>query len=194
MRKIFFLAAFVLVGCSTVKSAMSPYSLVPEKPDEAWAGPTRSMKEVEVELPDQELLEKQGTYTLAELINVALHYNPDTQITWSEARASSAQYGESLQKYFPSADFVGLVERSKTANFLNTSGVLGVSDGQIVWNNVEQVNLGLTYTIFDFGQTRATSLAALNTLYNAQWQHNREIQTVIKLIMSDYYNYLYQKI
>jgi len=52
--------------------------------------------------------------------------------------------------------------------------------------------LTLTYTVFDFGQTRSTSESARQALFMADWTHNQEIQTVIQTVMDNYYDYIYQ--
>jgi outer membrane protein TolC len=45
----------------------------------------------------------------------------------------------------------------------------------------------------DFGQTRATTEAARQALLYADFTHNRQIQTVMQQVTTDYYNYLSQQ-
>jgi outer membrane protein TolC len=53
--------------------------------------------------------------------------------------------------------------------------------------------LDLTYTLLDFGQTRATTESARQALLYADFTHNRQIQTILQQVTSDYYNYLSQQ-
>jgi len=52
--------------------------------------------------------------------------------------------------------------------------------------------LQLSYTLFDFGQRRATTEAARYSLYFSNYTHNRAIQTLLEIVTGDYYSYLYQ--
>ncbi len=53
--------------------------------------------------------------------------------------------------------------------------------------------LTISYLIYDFGTLRATSEAARQALYNADWTHNDAILTLLQTILNDFYSYLYQK-
>lgn len=91
-----------------------------------------------------------------------------------------------MQNYFILADIDGNYTRTRFAQF--TGPVRS-----IIYETQYGGELDLTYTILDFGQTRMTSEAALQSLYNADWSHNSQIQQTIQVVMTNYYNYLYQK-
>lgn len=142
--------------------------------------------------------------SLAELLDIALQNNPTTKQTWALARASAAQYGESLSPFFPDLQCSSFYFRQK-AGFPQTgvpTASVGapttISGGGISTEVVESFfteagpDVILSYTLFDFGQRSATSLAAREALYYADLTHNQQIQTVLQTVMSDYYNYLYQ--
>jgi outer membrane protein TolC len=51
----------------------------------------------------------------------------------------------------------------------------------------------LSYTIYDFGQRKFSSEIARQSLFYADLSHNQEIQTVLQVVMKDYYDYQLQK-
>lgn len=122
---------------------------------------------------------------LAELIDIALQNNPSTKQTWASARASAAQYGQSLSSFYPDIEFDGTYIRQK-GTFINLGAPIPF------YTTEGGPGVTLTYTLFDFGQRTSASLAAREALYYADLTHNQEIQTVIQTVMDDYYNYLYQ--
>ena len=142
--------------------------------------------------------------SLAELLDIALQNNPTTKQTWALARASAAQYGESLSPFFPSVQFSSFYFRQR-AGFPQT-GIPSATVGAPTTLSADVTGTGvqesyftetgpdvvLSYTLFDFGQRTATSLAAREALYYADLTHNQQIQSVLQTVMSDYYNYLYQ--
>ncbi len=190
----FLLVCFVFLLCQgcDVKGANDPFSYAPRTNSSIWYPPEKARKrlpdtgELEREEEDYHTFSKEAPITLAEIIDIALTRNPNTWQSWAAARVSAAEYGQSLQKYFVLADIDGDFSRSRYAEFIG-------SDRGIVYETQYGVELDLTYTILDFGQTRMTSEAALQSLYNADWSHNSQIQQTIQMIMNDYYNYLYQK-
>lgn len=142
--------------------------------------------------------------SLAELLDIALQNNPMTKQTWAMARASAAQYGESLSSFYPNVEFSSFYFRQR-AGFPET-GVPTATPGAPTTLSVGIPSTGivesyfteagpdviLSYTLFDFGQRTATSLAAREALYYADLTHNQQIQTTLQTVMSDYYDYLYQ--
>jgi outer membrane protein TolC len=145
--------------------------------------------------------------SLAELLDIALQNNPTTKQTWAMARASAAQYGQSLSAFYPNAQFSGFYFRQR-AGFPQTGvptasagqpatvsfGAPTVSGGgvQTTYFTETGPDVILSYTLFDFGQRTATSLAAREALYYADLTHNQQIQSVLQTVMSDYYTYLFQ--
>jgi outer membrane protein len=147
----------------------------------------------------------EGELSLAELLDIALQNNPSTKQTWAMARASAAEYGVSLSPFFPSVQFSSFYFRQR-AGFPVTgvpTATVGapttLSTGGGAANTITESyfteggpDVVLSYTLFDFGQRTAASLAAREALYYADLTHNQQIQNVLQTVMSDYYNYLYQ--
>lgn len=183
---------FLLFESCDVRGANDPYSYTPKRSDSVWNPPQEAnrrlpdMSALEREAEDYHLFSKEAPLSLAEMIDITLARNPGTKQSWATARVSAAEYGQSLQNYFILADVDGNYTRTRHAQFTGP-------ERMIIYETQYGGELDLTYTILDFGQTRYTSQAALQSLYNADWSHNSQIQQTIQMLMTSYYNYLYQK-
>lgn len=204
-NSLLLLTGILVVGCGDFRGASNPYSYAPATSSSLWEPPVcLQQKPILLEDVDANLL-KEKSLSLAEVIDIALHNNPSTKKTWAEARAASALYGQSLKDYFALADFTSDYMNYQEALFTSTNLTNTVSNlsntnestNYFSGNTFHGVNYGaqldLTYTILDFGQTRASSKAALAALHQADFAHNSQIQTTIKDVMNDYYLYLAQK-
>lgn len=182
----------LFTSCGDYRGASEPYSYAPSTPQSIWI-PPKGLKAKPINLvePVSEKLEEQDL-SLAEIIDIALTNNPDTQQSWAEARAASAEYGQALQKYYVLSELDGNFERARFGT-PPISGFTTSSTGSIFYQSNYGADLALTYTILDFGQTRATSKAALESLYSANFSHNWELQTVVRTIMNDFYTFLSRK-
>lgn len=187
-------------GCYSNRAAFDPWSYAPRDPSTAWTPPSYvTPMDLSDDLP--ELPQKEEPYSLGELIDVALINNVQTKITWAAARSAAANYGQSQSAFFPSAtgSFQYLRAREPTFNSVFVNPITGNPGGPTtvtvtdIYYSLWKPQLTISYLIFDFGTTRATSEAARQTLYNADWTHNSAILTLLQTIMTDYYSYLYQK-
>jgi outer membrane protein len=177
-------------GCD-IKGANDPFSYTPKTSHSIWNPPAKAQKrllydEMQKDLDDYTEFSREKPLTLAEIIDIALFYNPSTKKSWANARISAAEYGQSLQDTFIQAEVEGSYSRTRYAYVMNNTS-------SIMYETEYGGQLQLSYLILDFGQTRTTSEAALQSLYNADWSHNSQIQLTIQTLMNDYYNYLYQK-
>jgi outer membrane protein TolC len=204
--KHFALLSLALSGC--IHDARSPYDLAPSTPYSTWT-PMRgntlvSAKYCQTLLPAGFNTEEMS---LAELLDIALQNNPSTKQTWAEARVAAADYGASLSSFYPNLQFSSFYFRQK-AGFPTTGvptatpgspttisvGVIGAPSGQFVQESYfTEVgpDVILSYTLFDFGQRSAAAMAARESLYYADLNHNQNIQTVLQSVINAYYNYLY---
>lgn len=123
--------------------------------------------------------------TLADLLDIALQNNPNTQQTWASARAAAAEYGQNLSSYFPDIEFQGTYTRQRSSFSLGGTPIP-------FYLTEAGPEIDVTYTILDFGQRSSSAETARQALYYADWTHNQEIQTVLQTVMNDYYNYIYQ--
>ena len=181
---LIFGSIFTLVSCGDFRGASQPYTYAPDNAQSIWIPPKSFRKEI-MEF-DDDASDLQGKQlTLAEVIDISLINNPETQKSWGQAREMAAEYGQSLKKYFVLSSIDAGYFRERTAMF-------AFSRRNIFYETYYGGEIDLSYTILDFGQTRATSQAALQALYAADLEHNRELQTVVRDVMNDFYKYLSQ--
>lgn len=196
--------ALLLAGCA--RDARDPFELAPSTPYSTWT-PMKGNLLVSSKYCRTMLPPDFGTEELAlsELLDIALQNNPSTKKTWAMARAAAAEYGVSLSSFYPSLQFSSFFFRQR-AGFPETGiptatpgSPTTISAGSNSGESIQESHFTeagpdviLSYTLFDFGQRTAASVAARESLYYADMTHNQQIQTVLQTVMSDYYNYLYQ--
>lgn len=203
-RSVLFFIPLLFASCA--RDAADPFALAPSTPYASWT-PMKGNALVSSKYCQTLLPHTFGSseLSLAELLDVALQNNPSTKQTWAMARASAAQYGESLSSFYPNIQFSSFYFRQRagfpetgiptaTAGAPTTLSVTGPSTGVVESYFTETgPDVTLSYTLFDFGQRTAVSVAAREALYYADLNHNQQIQTVLQTVMSDYYYYLYQQ-
>jgi outer membrane protein len=192
----------VLEGCYVNKAVVSPWSYGPPSSSDYWTPPkkTKNIKQIDPELPSTE-----NPLSLAELLDIALINNTQTKQTWAEARSAAATYGQTQSSAFPSIQGNYNYARTRVSSFFSdtqntttTSGAVEIpaasSQPEVFISLYNQwgPQFSLSYTIFDFGQQRATTESARQALYYSDYTHNRAIETVIQTTTNDYYGYLYQ--
>ncbi len=205
-KTIIFTSSLLLLS-SCAYDARNPFELAPTTPYSTWT-PMKGNNMVSSKYCRTMLPPDFGTIamSLAELLDVALQNNPSTKQTWATARSAAAEYGVSLSPFYPSIQFSSFLFRQK-AGFPQTgvpsatagspttlSSGASTSTDEVVENYFSEggPDVILSYTLFDFGQRTAASIAARESLYYADLTHNQQIQIVLQTVMSDYYNYLYQ--
>ncbi len=204
----FFCVLLLASACYVNRALVAPWTYAPATSRTVWKPPARLKLcsfSCEPVLPSSEI-----PLSLAEAIDIALQNSPQTKITWAEARAAAANYGQSQSSDLPTLNATLDWQRTRSlAGAATTPAESALSDvgggaaqggsttlvpgGGIIYLSTWGPQLELSYTILDFGQARATSEAARYALYFADWTHNRAIQTLIQTVTDDYYNYLYQK-
>lgn len=185
----------------------------PGSKDDYWT-PSKKALAIRTVVPLERIVpDSNEPLTLGEILNIALSNNPETQLTWAQAREAAARYGQSQSSALPS--LTGEFEhfRTRSSSFFATSSAGGSSTGASAGTSSGTSSTGpstgnqifittfsqwgpqfhLTYNLFDFGKDRATSEAARQALFFADFTHNREIQSVLQTITTDYYNTLYQE-
>ncbi len=183
-----FLVFLSLSGCIDYKGAAHPDRYTSNAANVTWNRYPNDLSRISSSQPDYSYLIKEESYSLGEAIDIALLQNPSTQETWANSRQAAAQYGQSLQNDFVLANVGGNWQRTRFAEFASDT-----TSREIILESIYGTALSLSYLVLDFGQTRYSSKAALQSLYRANWTHNQEIQNVIQEVMVDYYNYSLQK-
>jgi outer membrane protein len=184
---------FFLSSCISEKDAYDPLSYTPKTINSCWCPYSHNVvitsKQVPALLPKD--FDSNKELSLAELIDIALINNPNTKISWQQARYAAAEYGQAASKLYPSLDFDSSYQRERESDF--TEHLPNHIKRTTYYRTTITPDLNLSYTIFDFCQKRSTSDQARYALFYANRMHNQSIETQVKLVMEDYYNYQYQR-
>jgi outer membrane protein len=192
-------------GCYPNRAVIDPWSYAPSSSACPWI-PPKSVKAMELSDEGPDLPGQNDPYSLGELIDIALRNNEKTKITWAQARSAAASYGQSQSEFFPAFDGTFTYQRARQPSFSTPGNLTSTTNNSPVATSTESAltvsdqyytfwspQLSITYLIYDFGTLRATSEAARQALYNADWTHNDAILTLLQTIMNDFYNYLYEQ-
>jgi outer membrane protein len=157
---------------------------VPPSPSSAWTPPPEEERRdttaaVPAVPPDLEARIKR--LTLAEVVDLGLRNNPQTRVTWANARAAAAAYGSERGAYFPTIDGDITGTRLKTVASQGRSAVS---------QSVLSPSLSLSYLLFDFGGRSGKVGAARNSLVAADFTHNATLQNVVLQIQTAYFQYV----
>jgi outer membrane protein len=157
----------------------------PVSPDHAWHG----LGEARIEADARNFTEpglsfdREKTYSLPELIDLAESHNPETRIAWERARAQAAAWGVARSELYPTVAAAALagVDRGQVyladRFFRQTIG-----DFEVVLN--------LNYTIFDFGARAGRISAAKSQALAANFAFNDTHREVIYRVEQAYYQLL----
>ncbi len=209
-KKRLFPSCFLLAlgGCYPNKAVIDPWSYAPLSSSNPWK-PAQSIHPIPQTGAPPDVPVQQEPYSLAEMIDLALRNNQQTKITWAQARSSAAAYAQSQSQFFPSLQGEFSYQRDRQPIFSGSTSSTGLAGGAggtpsstssslstaltDIYYTFWSPEITLSYLIYDFGTLRATSEAAKQALYTADWTHNNAIAALLQQIMNDFYNYLYQE-
>lgn len=170
--------AMAFLGCQKAMPELDPNKFVSTAPGKAYEvireGKPDSLPAEKLPGISDDLRPSGHKLTLAQLVDVALRINPDTQEAWDRARSAAAQWGAARGDYYPSISG----DVSGTGIGGSARGVLG------------QVGVSLSYLLLDFGGREASVKSARQALAAANWNHNQAIQDVLRNVPQAYYNYI----
>jgi outer membrane protein len=173
------LVCFGCVGTPSVRGVAG----VPPSPNAEWT-PPRPEKKPEPSRHAQvpaDLEQRLPRLTLAEVVDLGLRNNPNTRLSWANARAAAAAYGSERGAYFPTVDGDVTATRLKTVASQGRSAVT---------QSVLSPSLSLSYLLFDFGGRSGNVGAARNALLAADFNHNSTLQGVVLQIQTAYFQYI----
>ena len=120
--------------------------------------------------------------SLAELIDIALKNNPETQKAWASTKQAQAALGIAKSANYPTLDAKGSVNHGKEVKFPN---------GPNTVYTFGSAELCLNYLLYDFGERSASIQAMKESLKAAHWASDFTIQQVIYKVSASYYEYLH---
>jgi outer membrane protein len=156
---------------------------VAPSPSVVWTPPRQEHRRDTTAVPaiPPDLEQRIKRLTLAEVVDLGLRNNPQTRISWANARAAADAYGSARGAYFPTIDADVTGTRLKTV----------ASQGRIaVSQSVFSPTLSLNYLLFDFGGRSGNIGAARNALVAANFTHNAILQNVVLQIQTAYFQYV----
>ena len=132
-------------------------------------------------LPEPRAAASGNRYDLPALIDIALSNNPNTRVTWEQARAAADAYGVSRAPYYP------VVSTAATAAYSRRIFELPGQDGVLKqWRVTPMIEF--TYTLLDFGRRDAGAAAARAQLAAANFSFNRKLQDVVFATQRSFYS------
>jgi outer membrane protein TolC len=134
-------------------------------------------------------------FSLGDVIDVALHNNPDTRESWELARAAASLYGASRGALLPAiAATSNLTHTAGATTNNNNSGSGGTGN---VGNNSGSVTrtlltptIQLSYLLFDLGGRSGTIEAAKQRAIAANLTHNATVANTVLQVEATLFTYL----
>jgi outer membrane protein TolC len=128
---------------------------------------------------------RRGALTLPDVVDVALRNNPQTQLSWAQARTGAAQYGAATASYFPAVDASvnGAYSQTTVGQTLGGSGTRRSITPAVT----------LSYLLFDFGGRSGTVAAARAAAVALDLTHNATLQNVALQVEGAYFNFQAQR-
>ena len=172
----------VFVGCGAAYGQQAPSAA-----NHPWDA-SRARQTLAVPAPPKAAvdLDPNKTYTLAELIDIGEQNNPDTRVSWQNARARAADVGIAQSTLYPTLAAVALAETTRGDILFDANYVRQTLDSFAPL-------LFLDYTIFDFGRRAQEVAISRNNLLAANFQFNDTHRKVIFQVMDAYYRLLNSK-
>ena len=153
---------------------------------EAWRVPPAAIPKepahpAQATIPD-DLSPRADALAVNDVVDIALRNNPQTQISWSQARVSAAQYGVTTGAYAPTVDATSNIAKSQTTSQLGSVERTTISP-----------QLNISYLLFDFGGRSGTVAAARYAAIALDLTHNATLQNVALQAESAYFTYQGQR-
>jgi outer membrane protein len=184
-RALHWTAAILVAGCAACAGTPSIGGVagVPPSPSAVWTPPPEDHpREASIRTPvPADIAQRIQRLTLAEVVDIGLRNNPNTRLSWANARAAAAAYGSARGAYLPTVDGDVTATRLKTVASQGRSAVT---------QSVLSPSLNLSYLLFDFGGRSGNIGAARNALLAANFTHNATLQAVILQIQTAYFEYV----
>jgi outer membrane protein TolC len=155
----------------------------PAAPNHPWDIPSPAQR---LKLPPRGAaavtLDGTKIYTLSELVNIAEQNNPETRVSWENAKARAADLGISKSTLYPTVAAAALAGSTRTDIFFGTTYLRQTVE---TFSPIFLVD----YAIFDLQRSSEIAISRSNLLA-ANFQFNDTHRRVIYLVMQSYYRLL----
>lgn len=182
--RVRFALALFLVGCSTStpsiggKPAVSPAPGAPYVPPRGVVPAEPDSSKTRTSLPP-DIAPHDTSLALPEVVDVALRNNPQTALSWSQARTAAFQYGSARGTYFPTIDASASLARSQSTT--STGFVQRTQFAPLV---------SLSYLLLDFGGRSGAIGAARENTIAVDLDYNATLQNVVLQAENAYFAYV----
>lgn len=180
----------LLMGCA----AKDPFVLTPSSPCREWVHCLEGTPIPNCQLVEHEIIiDEEKPLHLPELVDLGLRNSYQTRASWAQTRIRASEYGLSLADFYPEISFSGYWEAVRATSYFGSnplSKLPGVGDIIVDEFRAYAPGFSLSYLVFDWGTRSARSEIFRQRVLSANWEFNREIQTVIQQITGDYYTYV----
>jgi outer membrane protein TolC len=173
--------AAAAAGCSSGLTNPAPVPEAPERPVELSPP---APPEIPSPVIPEHLLEEGATFTLADVVDIALRNNPVTRTAWLEALSAQAELGSARSAYYPRLDLTIDATRTQQSALGGQFDFLQTSYGPTV---------DLSWLVLDLGGRAADAEDARLGLLAADWTHNAVVQNVILAVQQTFVAYLNAK-
>jgi outer membrane protein len=129
---------------------------------------------------EESLIDTKLTYDLPALVDLALHANPETRVSWEEAKVAAARLERNRSAWYPTLTAMAFGQYFKTS-FPITGGPL-VSHGYSSFGSLD-----LAWTLFDFGRRDASIDAGTQRLIAADFVFNRKHQEIAYRVATSFF-------
>jgi outer membrane protein len=190
-----------LVGVAGVARAQwEPFKLAPPSPTKQWDAPTLPTYRKELEqLRSHDgnpltirtsdgleiRLQPRHVYSLPELVDIAELVNPETRVSWGQARKAAIAVGLYQSSYYPQIRFLGALAKNQLN--VNTPSEIDILARADVRSRLAAPILNLKWLLFDFGGRAATIDTSKEKLASANFVFNARHQQIILRVTKAYY-------
>lgn len=177
----------LLTACMPAKSVQlaAHYPPAVAEPAGAWnASPAKAVTQPGIanRPAENNAIDTQQTYDLPALVDLALGANPETKISWEEAKAAAARLERNRSAWYPTLTAMAFGQSFKTS-FPIPGGPL-VSHGYASFGSLD-----LAWTLFDFGRREAVVEAGTARLSAANFAFDRKHQEIAYRVADSFFAY-----
>jgi outer membrane protein len=175
--------ALALAACTHSAPSIAGGPAVSPAPGAPWRAPRGTVPpepdstSMSSGLP-ADLAARTDRLTVADVVDVALLHNPQTTLSWSQARTASFEYGSARGVYFPTVDATASVGRSQSTT--QTGFVERTQFSPLV---------SLSYLLLDFGGRSGTIGAARENVIAVDLNYDATLQNIVLQAESAYFAY-----
>jgi outer membrane protein len=174
-----------LLGCASTGTQQSSRTApVPESSARTVEVPPPVAPPAAAPAIPERLLQPDSTFTLADVVDVALQNNPLTRTSFLQALSAAANLGSKKSAYYPKIDASLSGTRGKETGVVNVPSELQTSYGPAVT---------LSMLLLDLGGRSADVQEARLGLLSSDWSHNATVQNVILGVELTYVQYVNAK-